>query len=140
MRQGNPLSPYLFLLFSEALNGLIKNAINEGNIRGYFLCKGGPKISNLFFADDSLLFCRAKLEEIYTIQNILKDYEKASGQQINKKKTTLFYGKLVTEFTKNSINDLLCVSEIKQYEKYLGLTMAVGKKRRTSLNYIKDKI
>lgn len=122
------------------MNGLIKNAINEGNIRGYFLCKGGPKISYLFFADDSLLFCRAKLEEIYTIQIILKDYEKDSGQQINKKKTTLFYSKLVTKFTKNSINDLLCVSEIKQYEKYLGLTMAVGKNRRASLNYIKDKI
>lgn len=70
----------------------------------------------------------------------MKDYEKDSGQQINKKKTTLFYSKLVTKFTKNSINDLLCVSEIKQYEKYLGLTMAVGKNRRASLNYIKDKI
>ena len=57
LRQGDPLSPYLFLLFSKGLNGLINNAINEGNIWGYSLCKGGPKISHLFFADDNFLFC-----------------------------------------------------------------------------------
>lgn len=76
LRQEDPLSPYLFLLCSEGLNGLINNVVNEGNIRGYSFCRGGPKFSHLFFTDDSLLFCQAKLEEIKTIQNILKVYEK----------------------------------------------------------------
>jgi len=91
-----------------------------------------------FFANDSLLFCRTKLEEVNTIQGILKVYEKASGQQINSDKTTLFFRKSICESPKNSIKVLLGVSEIKQYEKYLGLLVVVGKNRRASLNYIKD--
>ena len=65
-----------------------------------------------------MLFGRARLEDVTTIQSILEVYESASGQQINKVKTTLFFGKTVIEMAKNSIKELLGVLEIKQYEKY----------------------
>lgn len=74
-RQKDPLSPYMFLLCSKGLNGLIHHAINEGKINGYSLCRGGPKFSHLFFAYDSLLFCHAKVEEVKSIQDFLKVYE-----------------------------------------------------------------
>ena len=93
-----------------------------------------------FFADDSLLFCHAKVEEVKAIQDILKVYEKALGQQINAEKTTLFCGKSVREETKDSIKVLLGVPEIKKYEKYLGLPAVVGKNKRVSLNYIEDRV
>ena len=64
LRQGDPLSPYLFLLCFEGLNGLIQNAVNEGKIQGFSLSRGGPKISHLFFANNSLLFCRAQLGDV----------------------------------------------------------------------------
>ena len=48
IRQGDPLSPYLFLLCSEWLIGLIKQAVNEDKIRGFSLCRRGPKISQCF--------------------------------------------------------------------------------------------
>ena len=57
IRQGDPLSPYLFLLCSEGLNGLIQHAMDVREVEGVSLCRNGPKISHLFFADDSLLFC-----------------------------------------------------------------------------------
>ena len=140
LRQGNPLSPYLFLLCFEGFNGLIHNAVNEGKINGFSLRRGGPKISHIFFANDSLLFCHAKVEEVKSIQTILEVYEKASSQQINAEKTTLFFEKPVREETKNSIKLLLDMPEIKHYEKYLGLPAVVGKNRRASLNYIKDRV
>ena len=85
IRQGNPLSPYLFLLCSEGLNRMVQKAARENLIRGYSLCKVGPQITHLFFFFfvDSLLFCRARMEDLQAIQHILTVYEQASGQQIN---------------------------------------------------------
>ena len=56
LRQGDPLSPYLFLLCSEGLNRMLQKAASNDTIRVFSLCKRGPKISHLFFADDTLLF------------------------------------------------------------------------------------
>ena len=54
LRQGDPLSPYLFLLCSEGLNRMLQKAASNDTIRVFSLCKRGPKISHLFFADDTL--------------------------------------------------------------------------------------
>ena len=59
IRQGDPLSPFLFLLCIEGLNALIVQAAIRGDIKGFALCRSGPRLTHLFFADDSLLFCRA---------------------------------------------------------------------------------
>ena len=56
--QGDHLSPYLFLLCLEGLNELIQHAVDGGQIEGFSLCCSCPKICHLFFANDSLLFCR----------------------------------------------------------------------------------
>lgn len=103
IRQGDPLSPYLFLLCFKGLNTFLNQAVSTGRLGAYSLCKNGPKISHLFFADDSLLFYWAKVEDIHVIQGILDCYEAASGQLINEAKTTLFFSKLVGLATKNSI-------------------------------------
>ena len=140
IRQGNPLYPYLFILCFEGLNALIKQVVVEDKIRGYSLCQYGPKISFLFFADDSLLFCRAQISDIQTIQEILDLYEHASGQHINKEKTTLFFSKSVPLEVKNDIKTFLGILEIKEYEKYLGLPAVVGRNRSASLNFIKERV
>ncbi|KAK9995712.1 hypothetical protein SO802_020398 [Lithocarpus litseifolius] len=62
--QGNPLSPYLFLLCAEGLSTLIQQAVGRGQLDGIAVCHGGPKLSHLFFADDSLIFCKATIAEL----------------------------------------------------------------------------
>ena len=56
LRQGDPLSPYLFFMCTEGLHGLINKATTNGDIRGVSICHNGPKITHLFFVDDSLIF------------------------------------------------------------------------------------
>ena len=59
IKQDDPLSPYLFLICLEALNQQLQHAARSKVIRGFSLCRNGLRISHLFFADDTLLFCRA---------------------------------------------------------------------------------
>ena len=91
LRQGDPLSPFLFLFCVEGLNALLNKAVDNGEIRGLSLCRQGPKITYLFFVDDCLLFCRANRTECQKIQQLLDWYEVASGQLVNMNKTTLFF-------------------------------------------------
>ena len=85
LRQGDPLSPYLFLFCAKGLNAIIRGAALKGEIQGFSLCKKGPKITHLFFANDCLLFCKSTLALSY--------YKAALGQMINKNKTTLFFSR-----------------------------------------------
>ncbi|XP_030958951.1 uncharacterized protein LOC115980890 [Quercus lobata] len=130
IRQGDPLYPYLFMLCSEGPNGLLQKSVAAGDLRGFSLCKYVLQISYLFFADDSLIFCRAKMGDVQTIQAILSMYEKALGQKVNGLKTNLFFGKSVSDNTKNALKDFLGVPKIKEYEKYLGLSAICGKRRK----------
>lgn len=91
IRQEDPLSPYLFLLCSKGLHALLDKAAREGLIRGISLCRNGPRLTHLFFADDSLLFCRASMQECNHIQAILSEFEAASSQKLNREKTTIFF-------------------------------------------------
>ena len=63
LRQGDPLSPYLFLLCADGFSSLISKAVRNQMLSGLSICRGGPKISHLFFADDSLFFCKANSHE-----------------------------------------------------------------------------
>ena len=78
--------------------------------------------------------------DVQTIQAILSMYEKALGQKVNGLKTNLFFGKSVSDNTKNALKDFLGVPKIKEYEKYLGLSAIVGRNKKESLMYIKERI
>lgn len=63
LRQGNPLSPYLFLLCTEGLIVLLKAASLRKEVFGIRICRGAPNINHLLFADDSVIFYEAKVDE-----------------------------------------------------------------------------
>lgn len=74
LRQGDPLSPYLFLLCAEGLSTLNKNDVVMGNMEGISICWGGPSISLLFFPYDSFIFCKATTEKCEALQQALQVY------------------------------------------------------------------
>ena len=86
LKQEDPISPFLFILCSEGLHGLIKNAASNGDIIGFGLCKRGPKVTLFFFANDSLIFCMAISAKCSKVMDLLSLYEEVSRQKVNKEK------------------------------------------------------
>lgn len=107
IKQGEPLSPFLFLLCTEGPHGLINHAANTGGIKGFSLCRRGPELTHLLFADDRLLFCRATPEECGKILGILNCYEDALGQKVNKNKTVIFFSMSTPKGTRHEIKSTL---------------------------------
>ncbi|XP_075649758.1 uncharacterized protein LOC142620243 [Castanea sativa] len=140
LRQGDPLSPYLFLFCTEGLHGLITKAANNGDIRGVSICKIGPKLTHLLFADDSLVFCRSTEAECHHLLHILSAYERASGQQVNRAKTNLFFSKSTSHEMQGHIKEALRVEVVQQYDKYPGLPSFVGRNKKASFDNIKQRV
>ena len=90
MRQGDPLSPYLFVVGMEVLSCLIKRAVEGNFISGCSLGnrEGGEMvISHLLYAADSIIFCEAKSEQLMCLSWTLMWFEAFSGLKINLNKS-----------------------------------------------------
>ncbi|RVW34045.1 putative mitochondrial protein [Vitis vinifera] len=92
LRQGDPISPYLFILGMEVLSALIRRAVQGNYISGCRLRgRGGEEImvSHLLFADDTIIFCEASKDQLTHLGWILAWFEAASGLRINLAKSEL---------------------------------------------------
>ena len=92
LRQGDPLSPYFFVLGMEVLNALLRRAADGGFILGYKLRGGGRmelNVSHLLFADHTIIFCEARKENLTFLSWTLAWFEAASGLRINLAKSEL---------------------------------------------------
>lgn len=79
LSQGDPLSPYLFVLCLEFLSNLINEAVFKKKWTGIQSSRNGPTISHLFFADDLRFFVQADLHNANMIMEILEEFCGASG-------------------------------------------------------------
>lgn len=81
MRQGDPLSLYLFVMCMERLYQTIEAAIIDNKWKPIRASRGGPLLSNLFFADDIILFAEASLDQENVIHDCLDRFCNASGKK-----------------------------------------------------------
>ncbi|KAK4395781.1 hypothetical protein Sango_1732400 [Sesamum angolense] len=91
--QGYPLSPYLFLLCAETFSNLIQQEERIGNIQGVATYRGGPRVSHLLFANDTLIFCQAMWEAELRIKTILNILEEASDLKMNMSKSAIVFSR-----------------------------------------------
>ncbi|XP_042972725.1 uncharacterized protein LOC122304517 [Carya illinoinensis] len=140
LRQGDPISPYLFILCAEGLSSLLNGAEAIGSLKGVAVARGGVRVNHLLFADDCLIFGRAKLTEWKCIQGLLKEYEEASGQCLNLEKTTMFFSSNTSITTRLIIKNEAGVSICGNYEKYLGLPAMVGRSKFNTFRVLKERV
>ena len=79
IQQGDPISPYFFLICAEVLSSLLQHAKRTSSIYGVPASKRWPKHSHLFFTDDNLLFSKANSVEWRRVMRQLEKYESASS-------------------------------------------------------------
>ena len=91
------------------------------------ICKRAPSITHLLFADDSLLFCQAKQEEVKVIMDTLQLYAKAFGQCINMEKSSIYFSSNMRTEQREWIKNNLGVKEVDKFESYLGLPTLIGR-------------
>ena len=72
LRQGDPISPYLFLLVAEGFSSLVRNAGMHRLIHGVSIARGAPSVSHLFFADDSFFFCDATVSDCSNLKEVFR--------------------------------------------------------------------
>ena len=124
IRQGDPLSPYLFLLYAEVAS-LLEKVELDGRIKDASICRRAPRISNSMFVDDSILFCRAICGEVEVINEVLQTYANASGQYINMEKSSIYFSSNTQEEQKAEIVSMLGVKVVERFELDLGLPTLV---------------
>lgn len=140
LRQGDPLSPYLFLLCVEGLSLSLKNASLEGRVKGCKISSSAPTVSHLLFADDSFLFFKASAEEANSVKAVLNDYEEFSGQAVNFQKSAVFFSSNVRRDKQAEIKQILGVFSDIGNSKYLGLPSLVGRSKKTVFRNLKEKV
>ncbi|KAM6599952.1 hypothetical protein CsatA_019561 [Cannabis sativa] len=140
IRQGDPLSPYLFLICAEGFSSLIKSFEAQGELHGCRVCNGAPIISHMLFADDSYLYCKAIDKEALNVIRLLQLFEQASGQQVNFAKSTIFFSSNTTESIKARMCSLLGMVEAPPNSLYLGLPCTMGRNKNAILGFLKDKM
>lgn len=85
------------------LLAFINNYISKGWLHGCKVAKGAPLISHMLFADDSYLYCKVTTTETSKVCQLLHTFEAASGQQVNRQKSTIFFSKNTDEVTRTEV-------------------------------------
>ncbi|CAN6724078.1 unnamed protein product [Malus baccata var. baccata] len=140
LRQGDPLSPFLFLICTEGFSSLIKNGMECGLLHGYRFTPNGTPITHLFFADDSVLFGNATVEEAKGVVDIVNTYARGSGQEINLSKSSIFFGTSTSKRIKKRIGNTLGIMHKDGFGKYLGLQADFGLSKKAVFAEIRDKM
>ncbi|XP_030499797.2 uncharacterized protein LOC115715121 [Cannabis sativa] len=140
IRQGDPLSTYLFIICVEGFSSLIQQSETNGSLRGIRVAHRPLPITHMLFADDSYLFCQATNEAANTLLHILHFFEIASGQKVNASKSNVFFSPNTSSSARDSICSILGMVEASEGSHYLGLFNIIGRNKNAIMGFLKNKV
>ncbi|XP_060170402.1 uncharacterized protein LOC132601318 [Lycium barbarum] len=129
IKQGDPISPSLFILAAEALSRALNSLHSNDKFIGFSMSNNGPKINHLSYADDLVLFSSVNRRSIKLIMKILKDYQHVSGQEINQDKSFFITHKSTNYRSNRRINRWTGFKQSEFPFTYLGCPIYTGRKK-----------
>jgi hypothetical protein len=136
LRQGDPISPYLFLLCAEGLSCLLKKKEREGSLKGLRNGRTGPLLISYLQMIVSF-FTRGDVKSVSTLKSVLQQYSEGSGQRINLQKSSIFFGNRCPEAIKERVMHIY--NETLQ-STYLGMPISIEKLTISTFGFLLEKM
>jgi hypothetical protein len=140
LRQGDPLSPFLFILGTVVLSRLFHHQESIGLLKGIRIAKSYPPINHLLFADDLIIFARATSFEATALSYCLNTYCSWSGQKINNEKSSILFSKNTSSVSISSILGIIPFRLTTSAPFHLGLSLMFGHSRKEAFQPLLDKV
>lgn len=140
VKQGDPLSPALFILAADVLSRSLNHLFFNNDFKGFGLPKWSEQINHLAYADDTIIFASSNKTSCQLIMNTLHLYEEQSGQLINKGKSFFYL------HNKAALSSIQVVEEVTGFEKgtfplmYLGCPIGHAKMKKVHYSELITKI
>lgn len=140
LRQGDPLSPYLFIMCSEYLSRLILKKKRLGEIHGVKVDKNSPAISHIIYADDLIIMGRTNARKAVEIRECFETYCEWSGQQANPKKSSILFSKNMSSKGKMELQEILGFKPMRRDSVYLGNNFLLGNNKIEEFQRLKKRV
>ncbi|CAN0837158.1 LINE-1 retrotransposable element ORF2 protein [Linum grandiflorum] len=140
LRQGDPLSPMLFIIVSNVLSYMLQRDISSGLLKGLKLNHRCPTLSHVLFADDTVIFGKASRDEALQLQLTLSRYCRLSGQAINSTKSAIKFSANTPLEVKQQIATIFGTSIDDQLGSYLGLPTEWGRSRAETFRFMLERL
>ncbi|KAL4295395.1 hypothetical protein GQ457_12G013690 [Hibiscus cannabinus] len=140
LRQGDPLSPFLFVICMQGLSATLLAEQAAGRIMGIRASQKGPRVNHLLYADDSVVFIRNSEREASRLKEVLRLFADSSGQRINFGKSTVFYSPSTPSADRHRISAILGIVEVFDPGIYLGVPLRVGKNKTNIFGFLNEKV
>ena len=140
LKQGDPLSPFLFSLSSEVFSRLLFKVKRKGSIKGLWIARNCLAIHHLLFTDDLYMFGKATLSEGSSFKSCLDKYCNWSGQSTNASKSFICFNKNTNPAISDAITNILPYPSNPSKSLYLGLPIFLGNSKKRAFQGIIDKV
>uniref|UniRef100_A0A0V0IU37 Putative ovule protein n=1 Tax=Solanum chacoense TaxID=4108 RepID=A0A0V0IU37_SOLCH len=140
LKQGDPLSPALFILGAEVLTRMLNSLHQIPNYKGFFMGPKGPQINHLSFADDVIIFASTDRHSLKLIMETLGEYEHTFGQLINKSKSHFMVPDNTSQDIINNIQECTNLSQKCSPITYLGCPQYIGRQKIIYYSHLVEKV
>ncbi|XP_060181404.1 uncharacterized protein LOC132611010 [Lycium barbarum] len=144
VKQGDPLSPALFIIAAEALSRALNFLFDQPGFVGYGMPKWSADFNHLAYTDDTIIFSAAHNQSLQMIMDTLQEYEKVSGQLINKRKSFFYMFNKVSQELSQQVATITGFVRGHFPFTYLGVPITRARKRKVDytalLKKVKDRL